>query len=130
MPQFDHARFSASFCFLLLEFPLFANVLPIMNVIVHSNPDFSAQLDRLLAPSSLFDPAIEQQTQGIIDAVRKGGDAAVAELTERFNGPKLTPDQFAVTQAEWLAASVLCQTLAAQGLVHAQQPRRDGRGKI
>ena len=77
-----------------------------MNVIVHSNPDFSAQLDRLLAPSSLFDPAIEQQTQGIIDAVRKGGDAAVAELTERFNGPKLTPDQFAVTQAEWLAASV------------------------
>jgi histidinol dehydrogenase len=77
-----------------------------MNVFSHDDPDFGDQINRLLAPSSLFDPAIEQQTQGIIDAVRAGGDDAIAELTERFNGPKLTPDQFAVTQAECLAASV------------------------
>jgi histidinol dehydrogenase len=77
-----------------------------MNVFSHSDPDFGDQINRLLAPSSLFDPAIEQQTQSIVDAVRDRGDDAVAELTERFNGPKLTPDQFAVTQAECLAASV------------------------
>src|SRR5208282_6246473 len=77
-----------------------------MNVVSHSDPDFGDQINRLLAPSSLFDSAIEQQTQSIIDAVRARGDDAVAELTERFNGPKLAPDQFAVTQAECLAASV------------------------
>jgi histidinol dehydrogenase len=77
-----------------------------MNVVSHRDPDFGDQINRLLAPSSLFDPAIEQQTQSIIDAVRARGDAAVAELTERFHGPKIVADQFAVTQAEWLAASV------------------------
>lgn len=77
-----------------------------MNVVSHGDPDFGDQINRLLTPSSLFDPAIEQQTQAIIDAVRKNGDAALAELTERFQGPKLAPDQFAVTQAELLAASV------------------------
>lgn len=77
-----------------------------MNVIAHGDSDFGEQLKRLLAPSSLFDPAIEQQTQTIIDSVRARGDDAIAELTERFNGPKLAPDQFAVTQAECLAASL------------------------
>jgi histidinol dehydrogenase len=77
-----------------------------MNVVSHSDPDFGDQIDRLLAPASLFDPVIEQQTQSIIEAVRSRGDDAIAELTEHFNGPKLAPDQFAVTQAECLAASV------------------------
>jgi len=77
-----------------------------MNFVCHSDPDFGGQINRLLAPSSLFDPAIEQQTQSIIDAVRARGDDAITELTERFNGPRLAPDQFAVTQAESLAASV------------------------
>ena len=77
-----------------------------MNVCAHHDRDFGDQLQRLLAPSSLFDPAIEQQTQGIIEAVRTRGDEAVAELTLRFHGPKLAPDQFSVTQAELLAASV------------------------
>jgi histidinol dehydrogenase len=77
-----------------------------MNVVSHRDRDFGDQINRLLAPSSLFDPAIERQTQDIINAVRAGGDAAIAELTERFHGPKLQPDQFAVTQAEWLAAAV------------------------
>jgi histidinol dehydrogenase len=77
-----------------------------MNVVSYRDADFAGQMNRLLAPSSLFDPAIEQQTQGIIDAVRARGDSAVAELTERFQGPKLEPDQFAVSQAEWLTASL------------------------
>jgi len=77
-----------------------------MNVVSHADADFAAQIERLLVPSSLFDPAIERQTQAIIDAVRDRGDMALSELTERFNGPRLTPDQFAVTKAECLAASV------------------------
>jgi histidinol dehydrogenase len=77
-----------------------------MNVFSHRDQDFDDQINRLLAPSSLFDPAIERQTQSIIDAVRTRGDAALAELTERFHGPKLSPDNFAVSQAECLAAAV------------------------
>jgi histidinol dehydrogenase len=77
-----------------------------MIVCAHHDRDFNDQLQRLLAQSSLFDPVIEQQTQGIIDAVRARGDVAITELTHRFQGANLAPDQFSVTQAELLAASV------------------------
>ena len=77
-----------------------------MNVISHCDADFAAQLQRMLAPASLFDPAIEQQTRAIIEAVRTRGDEALAELTQRFNGARLRPDQFAVSQAEFVAASL------------------------
>ena len=60
----------------------------------------------LAAASSLFDPVIEQRTRAILDAVRARGDAAVLELTERFDGAKLTADQLAVTQAELMTASL------------------------
>ena len=62
-----------------------------------SAPDFSDQINRLIASSSLFDPAIEQRAREIIQAVRARGDAALAEFTERFDGAKLEPDQFAVS---------------------------------
>jgi histidinol dehydrogenase len=77
-----------------------------MNVISHRDADFSAQLQRLLAPSSLFDLAIEEQTRVLIEKVRSRGDEALVELTERFNGARLTTDQFAVSQAEFMAASL------------------------
>jgi histidinol dehydrogenase len=77
-----------------------------MNVISHRDADFARQLQRMLAPSSLFDPAIEAQTREIVESVRARGDSALVELTERFNGARLAPDQFAVTQAELMTASV------------------------
>jgi len=77
-----------------------------MNVISHRQADFAEQLQRMLAPSSLFDPAIEEQTAAIIQAVRARGDDALVELTERFNGARLAADQFAVSQAEFMAASL------------------------
>jgi len=77
-----------------------------MNVISHREADFAAQLRRLLAPSSLFDPAIEEQTRAIVESVRTRGDEALVELTERFQGARLTSDQFAVSQAEFMAASL------------------------
>ncbi|HUD47874.1 MAG TPA: histidinol dehydrogenase [Candidatus Baltobacteraceae bacterium] len=77
-----------------------------MNVISHLDADFARQVRRLLAPSSLFDPAIEAQTRAIIESVQNRGDSALTELTERFNGVRLRPDQFALTQAEWMAASL------------------------
>ena len=77
-----------------------------MNVISHRDADFAQQIQRMLAPSSLFDPAIEKQTRAIIESVQSRGDAALIELTERFNGARLLPDQFALSQAELMAASL------------------------
>ncbi|HEY3853044.1 MAG TPA: histidinol dehydrogenase [Verrucomicrobiae bacterium] len=77
-----------------------------MNVISHRDADFAGQVQRMLAPSSLFDPQIEERTREIVDAVRTRGDAALIELMERFNGVKLSAEQFALTQAELMSASL------------------------
>jgi histidinol dehydrogenase len=77
-----------------------------MNVISHRDSDFAGEVKRMLAPSSVFDPIIEEQTRAIIEEVRTRGDAALADLTDRFNGVRLAPDQFAVTHAEFMAAAL------------------------
>ncbi len=44
------------------------------------------------------------QTRWIVEAVRKEGDKALADLTQRFDGAELEPSQFEVTPAEIDAA--------------------------
>ncbi len=77
-----------------------------MKVIRHTDGDFSEQIARMATASSLFDPEIERVTSEILAGVRTRGDAAVLELTERFNGATLTADQLAITQAELMTASL------------------------
>ena len=77
-----------------------------MNILRHTAKDFEARLTRLCANSSLFDPAIEARAQEIVLAVRERGDAALSEFTERFDGAKLSPEQFAVSPAELFNASL------------------------
>ena len=77
-----------------------------MKVLRFGDPDFQARRAELLAPSSLFDPVIEERTRGLLDAVRNRGDAALIELTERFDGARLTPEQLQVSQAELMTASL------------------------
>ncbi|MEO7299912.1 MAG: histidinol dehydrogenase [Verrucomicrobiota bacterium] len=77
-----------------------------MKIVRFSDSNFADRIRELTGSSSLFDPAIEQRAREIVDAVKLRGDAAIAEFTERFDGVKLTADQFAVTYAEILAASV------------------------
>lgn len=77
-----------------------------MNIVRYRDADFNERLRQLTAPSSLFDPAIEQRARDIIETVRSRGDAAVLELTERFDGAKLLPEQLAVTKAELINASL------------------------
>jgi histidinol dehydrogenase len=78
-----------------------------MNLLRHSDPDFGARRAELCAPSSLFDAEIEGRVREIIDAVHLRGDDALLELTERFDGAKLTTDQLAVSRAETLKAAVV-----------------------
>ncbi len=77
-----------------------------MKIIRHTDADFAGQIGQLTAPSSLFDPAIEERTRAIVDAVRSRGDAALLEFTEQFDGAQLTAGQLAVTQAELFQASL------------------------
>ena len=77
-----------------------------MKVIRHTDSDFFERLRELTAASSLFDPAIEARTRGILEEVQANGDAALVALTERFDGARLSPDQLAVSQAEFLTASL------------------------
>jgi histidinol dehydrogenase len=77
-----------------------------MKVVRHTDADFAYKLDELSAPSSLFDAAIEERTRTILMDVQDRGDAALIDLTQRFDGALLREDQLAVTQAELLTASL------------------------
>ena len=77
-----------------------------MNVLRHTDPDFAARLRRVTGASDLFDKTIEERARAILDAVYARGDAAVLEMTEKFDGAKLNAEQLAVTQAELMVASL------------------------
>ncbi|MDP6753564.1 MAG: histidinol dehydrogenase [Verrucomicrobiota bacterium] len=71
-----------------------------MNLIRHTDSGFPGKLDKLIAASSLFDPAVEQRTGKIIRAVGKRGDKALLQFTEQFDGAKLTPRRLRVSPTE------------------------------
>jgi histidinol dehydrogenase len=75
-----------------------------MNVIRHADADYPDRLRELTAPSSLFDAVIEQRTRAILEQVQTRGDAALVELTKRFDGAELAPNQLLITQAELMTA--------------------------
>src|ERR1041384_6859877 len=92
-----------------------------MRVIRYRDADFEARLRELAAPSSLFNPEIEARTRSILDDVRQRGDAAILELTERFDGPKLTPDQLPVSSAELMNAALKADTSLRATLNEAEK---------
>jgi histidinol dehydrogenase len=77
-----------------------------MNVIRFTDRDYNEQLRRLAGASSLFDKTIEERTRAIVQDVFLRGDAALLELTDKFDGAKLRADQLPATKAEMLNASL------------------------
>src|SRR6266404_5954051 len=92
-----------------------------MRVIRHSDSNFHESLRAMTAPSSLFDPVIEERTRSILQDVQARGDEALLELTERFDGAKLSAEQLAVTQAEMMAASLKADASLRAAVVEAEQ---------
>ena len=76
-----------------------------MRIVRHTDQDYEARLRELTAPSSLFDPRIEERVMAIAGEVRERGDAALLEFTERFDGARLDPERLRVGTAELMAAS-------------------------
>src|ERR1051326_7182105 len=77
-----------------------------MRVVRHTDANFAQQVRELTAPSSLFDPQVEDRVRAILQEVQARGDAALLEMTERFDGARLWVEQLAVTQAELMTASL------------------------
>ena len=77
-----------------------------MNVLRVNDANYVRKIADVSAASSLFDPKVELAARDIIEAVRARGDAALVELTERFDRVKLRTDQLPVTKAELLQASL------------------------
>lgn len=92
-----------------------------MKVARHADSDFSERLREITAPSSLFDPVIEERTRKILDEVQRRGDAAILEFTERFDGARLTPQQLPVTQAELMSASLKADKELRAALAEAEK---------
>ena len=68
-----------------------------------STADGRRQFQRLAA-SPPTDPAAEELARTVLEAVRRGGDRAVARYAARFDGVGLSPERFAVTSDEIRAA--------------------------
>lgn len=77
-----------------------------MNVVRYADGDFQKRLAEITAPSSLFDPVIEQRTRAILEGVQARGDEAVLEFIERFDGARLQAEQLPVSRAELMTASL------------------------
>ncbi len=90
-----------------------------MNVIRLNPSNLETQLARLAGASSLFDPAIEERTRTIIEAVKQDGDAALVEFTERFDKARLQPDELPVSRAEMMSASVVADDDLRQAVTAA-----------
>jgi histidinol dehydrogenase len=75
-------------------------------------------LDR--SPASV-DPAIHQSVADIVSAVRERGDAAVLELTARFDGVALTAGELRVAPSELEAAEGAIGRSTADALRYAAQ---------
>src|SRR6266704_2479569 len=92
-----------------------------MKVVRYTDADFSQKLSELAASSSLFDPVIEERTRAILEQVRTEGDAALLELTDRFDGAKLTAEQLTVTQAEVMTASLKADESLRSAVAEAER---------
>jgi histidinol dehydrogenase len=76
-----------------------------------SAADFEAQFARLLAFEAAQDPAVERATDEILEAVRARGDAALVELTARFD--RWSPRDAAALEVAPAEARAALDALAA-----------------
>jgi histidinol dehydrogenase len=72
-------------------------------LIKYDQPDFNERFIETrtaVIRGTHFIGKAEQQLKTILEEVNKRGDEAIAEYTEKFDGVKLTPEQFRISEAE------------------------------
>jgi len=75
-----------------------------MRTIKTGTEDFERLFRRIEGRSGETPPEVEDSVKEILAAVRKRGDEAVIDYTERFDGVLLTPEEMRVSEDEVLAA--------------------------
>jgi len=73
------------------------------NLIKYDQPDFERKFTEIrtaVLRATHFDREKEGQLNSILDEVIKRGDEAISEFTEKFDGVKLRPEQFRISQEE------------------------------
>ena len=85
-----------------------------MRVLRFSDPDFSHALSALKR-SAEADPEVQNTVREILQTVRKSGDTALLEYTQKFGGPKLAASDLHVTKAPKVDAA----TKEAIAIAHA-----------
>jgi len=71
-----------------------------MRILKFSDPDFAELFDRIEGRGGTVPGAVEDSVREIIADVRQRGDAAVFDLTERFDGLRLTAETVEVSTKE------------------------------
>lgn len=88
-----------------------------MNVVEWSTLDASAQVQALQRPVQAVAAQTRDAVAGLIAAVRTDGDAALREISLRFDG--VAPESFGVTEAEFAAAEQAVPADLRQAMVEA-----------
>jgi histidinol dehydrogenase len=81
-----------------------------------ASPDFETGFSALLAQARETTETVDRAVTAIVADVRARGDAAVIELTERFDRQRLTPATMRVSQAEIDAATAAVPAAQLQAL--------------
>ena len=86
-----------------------------MRILKFSDPDFARQLQRIEQRADEVPDAVEETVKAIISDVRQRGDAALFELSLKFDRIDLTAENIEVSDAEMDAAlaAVSAESLAA-----------------
>ncbi|MEI8062757.1 MAG: histidinol dehydrogenase [Verrucomicrobiota bacterium] len=95
-----------------------------MKTIRYDQSDFDAALTSALAVNSLFDSKIEDRVRNVIREVATRGDAAVLELTERFDKIKLTTCDLRITPPRTTGNVALRKAIAVANRNIAEFARR------
>ena len=95
-----------------------------MKTIRYDQSDFAAALTSALAVNSLFDSKIEDRVRNVIREVATRGDAAVLELTERFDKIKLTTGDLRITPPRTTGNVALRKAIAVANRNIAEFARR------
>ena len=75
-----------------------------MNILDWNALDADAQARALTRPVQTVATQTRESVAGLIEQVRSRGDAALREITERFDG--IAPERFEVSEAEFVAAEL------------------------
>ncbi|GBD26970.1 Histidinol dehydrogenase [bacterium HR30] len=91
-----------------------------LRILVTEEPNF-AQNFAALRPHAVLDPAVERSARRIVEMVRRRGDAAVIEVTARFEGVRLAARDFLVPPARLRRAVDSLPAAAVNALKRAAQ---------